>query len=377
MLASFQTRRRVLSCYSLLLIAALSAVCFAQSRTEPLVVVQNGKYGYIDHSGRMTIQPQFIWAEDFWRGLGSVYVCGRYVSIDASGALLPPRITVEGHLEPRKKGEKFGFVDAAGEFKIAPTFDEALSFSEGLAAVRVGEKWGFVDISGQMKISPRFKDAFYFREGVGTVELDSESGFVLVDTMGKVLATNLDYVDFIADERVPVKRGEKSGYLDLRGKVAVPLVYDGVRAFSDGMAAVEIGGKWGYVNRDGEAVIPPKFDDAGQFANGLAPAKLGDRTGFISKSGGFAFSLAFDYAPGFLTGDEESDLFVAPTDVSRFWTTDRKFGYVSTSGRVIWGPTDGSPDHPPLLGWSEEDKIRSCDGVTERTKKAIAEFPQD
>jgi len=156
----------------------------------------------------------------------------------------------------------------------------------------------------------------------------------------------------------------------------IPLVYESVRAFSEGLAAVEKEGKWGYVNRAGNMVIPPKFDTPGSFANGLASAKLGDRTGFIDKSGKFAFSLAFDYAPGFLQGDEESNLFIAPGTVSRFWTADQKFGYVNTSGRVIWGPTHGSPDHRPLLGWTDEDKAESCAGISEQMRSTIAGFPE-
>jgi hypothetical protein len=360
---------------SLLLAVSVSGVCCAGSRNEPLVVVRNGKYGYIDHEGKVIIRPQFIWAEDFWHGLGTVYVCGRYVSIDSLGALFPLRIAVEGHLEPKKKGERFGFVDASGQFRIAPTFEEVLPFSDGFAAVRSGQKWGFIDTSGHVVIQPRFTAAFYFREGVATAELDSESGFVLIDTSGRVIADQLQYVDFIANGRVPAQHGEKSGYLDLAGKVAIPFVYDGVAAFSGGLAAVKKGEKWGYVNRDGDAVISPKFDHAGQFASGLAPARIGPYSGFIDKSGEFVFSLAFDQAPGFLAGDEESDLLIAPTDVSRFWTADRRFGYVNTTGRVIWGPIDGSPDHAPLSGWSAEDKKRSCEGVPESTRSIIAGFP--
>jgi WG containing repeat len=348
-------------------------VAGAANKDDLLAVVQNGKYGYIDHEGKVVIRPQFIWAEDFWRGLGSAYVCGRYVSIDSSGAVLPLRIAVEGHLEPKKLGEKFGFIDASGQFRIAPSFDEALAFSEGFAAVRVGDKWGFIHSTGRGVIRPEFKAAFYFREGVGTVE--SDSGYMLIDKSGKVLAQGFQFVDLVADGRVPVSHGERSGYLDLGGRVAIPLVYDGATPFSGGLAAIEKGDKWGYVNRDGEVVIPLKFDRAGPFGNGLAPAKVGAHTGFIDKSGNFAFSLAFEQAPGFLTGDEESGLFIAPADVSRFWTADGRFGYVNTLGHVIWGPIDGNPDHPPLLGWSEEDKARSCEGVPESTRSKIAGFP--
>jgi WG containing repeat len=358
----------------LLLVGVLYGVCHAENRDEPLVVVKSGKYGYIDHEGNVLIPPKFIWADDFWRGLGTVYVCGRYVSIDRSGELHPLRIAADGHLEAKEKDSKFGFVDASGQFRIPPAFDEVLPFSDGLAAVRVGEKWGFVDASGRMAIKPRFKSAFYFRDGVGVAETE-DPGFALIDKSGAVIVTGFVYVDLVSDGRVPASRGKKSGFLDLRGRVAIPFDYGQVSSFSGGLAAVEKGEKWGYVDHDGKVVIPFEFDRAGQFGNGLAPAKIGQRTGFIDKSGKFAFSLAFDYAPGFLTGDEESNLLIAPGDVSRFWTAEGRFGYVNTSGHVIWGPTDDSPDHPPLLGWSEEANAESCAGFPESIKNAVATFP--
>ena len=41
---------------------------------EPLIVVQNGRYGYIDHNGAVVIQPQFLWGDDFDHGYAEVYV---------------------------------------------------------------------------------------------------------------------------------------------------------------------------------------------------------------------------------------------------------------------------------------------------------------
>jgi hypothetical protein len=351
-----------------------TAACPGRSQDELLVVVQNGRYGYVDHAGKVVIRPQFIWADDFWRGLGTVYVCGQYLSIDSSGALLPLRIAVEGRLEPKRNGEKVGFVDYHGQFKISPTFDDALPFSDGMAAVKINDKWGFIDAAGDLVIQPKFSNAYYFREGVGIARFE-ESGDVLIDKMGKTLATEFGFVDLVSEGRVPATRNGKSGYLDLQGKMVIPIIYDAGRSFSDGLAAVEKNNKWGYVDRDGRTVIPFVLDEAGQFGNGLAPAKVGTRTGFISKSGSFSFDLPFSYAPGFLTGDLESNTLVAETDVSRFWTVDRRFGYVNSSGKVIWGPIEGSPDHPPLLGWSEEAKTQSCEGIPEAVKTKIAGFP--
>ncbi|HEY6252687.1 MAG TPA: WG repeat-containing protein [Candidatus Angelobacter sp.] len=355
-----------------LLFFLLASSACAGSQKDFLVVVKDGKYGYIDDQGNVVIQPQFIWADDFWNGLGQVFVCGRYVSIDASGTFYPLQLPTESHLVVRQKGDKFGFVDGSEKFIIEPAFDDALPFSEGFAAVKRGDKWGFIDTHGRIVIEPQFKAAFYFREGLGTVQ--SDSGDVLIDTSGKVISQAYSYLQLIAEGRVPVARTRdwKWGYLDLSGKVVIPLIFDEAGNFSEGLARVEKDKRWGYVDLEGKIVIPPQFDEAGEFGSGLAPVKLGEKTGFIDKSGKFAFLLDFDQAAGFLKGDEKSNLFIAPATVSRFWTKDGKFGYVNTSGRVIWGPVEGSPSHQPLLGWSEEDTAKSCQGVTARPHDASA-----
>jgi hypothetical protein len=365
--------RFITAFFVFLLAISASGEYIAANKGEPLVIVMNDRYGYIDHDGKMLIHPQFIWGDDFRAGLGTVYICGRYLSINSSGDLLPLRPAVPGQLEPQKEGDKFGFVDSSGVFKIAPSFDAALPFSGGFAAVRIGLKWGFVNKKGRLVIPPRFKAAFYFDEGVGFAEMDS--GKVFIDTSGKVIAEGYSWVLPIAFGRIPVCRNRMCGYLDLRGKIAIPFTYQEVRNFSDGLAAVEKEGKWGYVNRDGRLVIPIKFDQAGPFANGLAPAIIGQTSGFIDKSGMFSFYLSFQYSPGFLRRDVEMG--TALSDVARFFTDDDKFGYVNKSGRVIWGPIpNGSPDHAPITGWSEKDKIKSCEGVSDEMRGRIAKFPK-
>ena len=334
------------------------------SPSEPLAIVQNGKYGYIDHQGKIVIRPQFIWGIDFWQGLAEVYVCGRVVSLDPSGAFHPRRLALAGELAVKRIDGKVGFVDAGGQIKIPPTFDDALPFSEGFAAVQVDNKWGFIDTEGHLVIRPQFEGAYYFTEGVATVK--SEHGFLIVDKSGSALSSGYDMVEFIAEGRVPVLHGEKWGFLDLQGKTVIPVMYDEMRHFSDGLAAVQRGDKWGYIDRNGKEVIPFQFDEAAQFANGLAPARTGEESGFINGSGKFVFHLKFNYSDGFLDNG-----------VARYWTEDGLFGYVNTSGKVIWGPSAESPDHAPLLGWSEEDRIKSCEGVPETIKKTIASFPID
>ena len=336
---------------------------------EPLVVVKDGKYGYIGHNGSMIIRPQYLWGTAFENGFAAVFVCGRVVYIDADGKLYSrPATRQTSELSRKKWNGKFGFVDGSGQWKIAASFDDALPFSEGMAAVEVHDKWGFIDATGRMVIAPVFEAAFYFREGVATAMTESDD--VIIDKTGKVLARGFKQLrGVVAEGRAPVSRDDKYGYLDLNGGIAIPLVYDDADLFSRGLAPVKKGAKWGYIDRQGATAIPFIYDSAGVFGDGLAPVRIGNESGFITPSGKFAFRLEFDYAPGFwgLDGDK---------DISRFWTKGGAFGYVNTSGKVIWGPTVGSPDHAPLLGWSEQDKVRSCEGLPESTRKTVATFPE-
>jgi hypothetical protein len=40
----------------------------------------------------------------------------------------------------------------------------------------------------------------------------------------------------------------KCGFVDKKGREVVPLKYDAVQSFSEGMAAVRLEGKWGFIS---------------------------------------------------------------------------------------------------------------------------------
>ena len=77
-----------------------------------------------------------------------------------------------------KQNGKWGFVDTAGELKIACQFDNARSFHQGLAAVRIDEKWGYIDPEGNLVIEPVFYHAKSFYDGYAPVE--TENGWTII-----------------------------------------------------------------------------------------------------------------------------------------------------------------------------------------------------
>jgi len=328
---------------------------------QPLLIVNDGKYGFIDHSGNVMIKPQFYWSSDFSDGFATVYVCGNLASINPSGKIQAHRLEMNSGLALRRNGSGTGYVDSSGRFQIPPKYEDGLPFSEGLAAVKMGDKWGFVDADGRLVIAPRFAAAYYFVEGVAIADLGESH--VLINRTGNVVADGFDHLWSIGDGRVLVSQRQKWGFIDFGGNVRVPLIYDGARdGFQGGLTSMVKDGKWGYLDRNGGVVIPFQFGDAGPFfANSLPPAKIGKKTGFIDRSGNFKFLLPYRSSPGFVYGD------VAP-----FWTEDGRFGYVNASGKIIWGPAAESPDHAPILGWTEKDKLKSCDGISVTVRTLVA-----
>ena len=45
---------------------------------------------------------------------------------------------------------KWGYIDQQGEVAIAPQFDYAADFSEGLAAVQQDGRYGYIDTDGKL-----------------------------------------------------------------------------------------------------------------------------------------------------------------------------------------------------------------------------------
>jgi hypothetical protein len=93
---------------------------------------------------------------------------------------------------------------------------------------------------------------------------------------------------------VPVKAGNKWGYIDKTGKYVINAQFEDANRFSDGLAPVKLGGKYGYIDKTGKYVISAQFDFAGLFSDGIAPVELGGKWGFIDKTGKYLISPQFD-----------------------------------------------------------------------------------
>lgn len=83
----------------------------------------------------------------------------------------------------------------------------------------------------------------------------------------------------------PVRQGDKWGYRDARGQIAIAARFDSAGIFSEGLAGVRVGDKWGFIDASGEMALPAQFDQVRPFMGGYAKVKQGDRWGYIDRKG--------------------------------------------------------------------------------------------
>jgi hypothetical protein len=123
-----------------------------------------------DDSGAMYSGDRFFAMSD-----GMYYMMdggGQRVS-DAGYADCRPFVPGGGQYAAVKSGGRWGFADASGAYVIEPIYEDARSFSNGLAAVRRGGKWGYIDALGDMVIGNIFSDARDFNSrGCTLVQLE-------------------------------------------------------------------------------------------------------------------------------------------------------------------------------------------------------------
>ena len=159
--------------------------------------LKEGKWGFIDKEGKVIIEPKFDIAWPFSNGVAEVKANGLYLHIDKSGKTVKIEWAErfpEG-LYPVKY-TKWGYLDKSGKIVIDPNFDMAFRFSKGIAVVVVDGKWGFINPSGDFVIEPGFAEidfAHKFCEGLSRVGIDDDGD--MDDYMDDMAIDRWGYID--------------------------------------------------------------------------------------------------------------------------------------------------------------------------------------
>ena len=103
---------------------------------------------------------------------------------------------------------------------------------------------------------------------------------------------------------LPVKRGGKWGYANIKGDIVIPCQWEFANTFCEGLAKVKDSNeKYGFIDKSGRIVSPCQWENAFDFSEGLAAVQdRNDNYGFIDKSGHTVIPCQWEFASSFSEG---------------------------------------------------------------------------
>jgi len=227
------------------------------------LVKKDGKLFFIDNAGTQAFESVFDRAGFFHEGMAWILVEGKLGYINRSGNiviaprfehLLPSELhdfsdglaaiaREEKHPTVNWKIRRWGYIDKTGKVVIPYTFDNARTFSEGLAAVHDGFHWGFIDKSGKVVIPLRYQYVHGFHHSLAAVAVkDGQWGYIDHGGVMKIAAQFSEAGDFSADGIAEVRFPMRPVFDAYPGRV-------GLGPPSDLRSAW-----WGYIDTSGQYI---------------------------------------------------------------------------------------------------------------------------
>ncbi len=232
-----------------------------------------------------------------------------------------------------KKGNKFSFINKEGKQIVDLAYTEIDDFKDGVAWMRkdsleknrfVTVAYGLVDVTGKEIFAPQFSqklkfnskgyaisesflnnipyvngkvaDKLYgivYKDGSTIIPMSAKgiipenNMYIVNDKDGQWFLLNGDFKQvgqkyeamlktkhglgesYIVDGLIIFKKGDKYGFIDKNGSIAIEPKYDKIQAnaYSKGLCAIREGNLWGYIDRDGNYFKKPIYEEATNFVD--------------------------------------------------------------------------------------------------------------
>jgi len=296
--------RHIFSCMIFMLWALTGCNNRVSDYCEGLAVYErDGKFGYVDSTGRVAVKAQYDLAKDFSNGMG-------YVS----------------------KNGKWGYIDRTGKVIIPIKYDYIYGyvwdFGKTWAVVEQNGKRGFINKEGYTRGQIDYDEVPYginnFQKGDYELVRKGDKYGVINHDYVQIIPCHYDEIGQYSGEFCSVKASGRWGYVDRTGIVKIPLRYFEVRPFQDGVATVMFAnGRWGVINSFGQTICSPYFDEIGSFSDGMCWVQRNGKIGFVNTEGILSVPYRYHYAENFANG------------VSRVSYDGVYWGVINNRGRQI------------------------------------------
>jgi hypothetical protein len=170
---------------------------------------------------------------------------------------------------------------------ISKVGNSAGGFSEGLMPVEKNGKKGYIDKMGKavIPLELEYDSIGSFCEGLAGV------------TIGKnieIAGSKNESIEEFSKRCKEANKDLRCGFIDKTGKIVIPIEYEGMPCFSEGLAVAVKGGKQSYIDKTGNTPFSTDFDELGNFNEGLAWVKKDGKYGFIDKTGSIIVPIEYN-----------------------------------------------------------------------------------
>lgn len=210
----------------------------------PLQSLKDGKIYYVDQNGKILL----------------VIERSRIVDQSSNGPLYDFHNFSEGMCRIESKG-KWGFIDETGKIIVDPKYDFVFDYVNGYSKVRAkNQKFGSIDKNGKVIVPPIYDDVSNVKNDM--IVVCNKGKYAVLNTSGKTILPMIytappDYDP--ATGLFIVRKDSKYGFVNKYNKIVVPIKYDSVKQFTSQMARVKVGSLYGYINLSGKVAIPIKY----------------------------------------------------------------------------------------------------------------------
>ena len=390
-----QTRLSLaLSLQLTLLIIVVASITQAQPRQtakidsgELYLIVENGRFGFVNGRGRVVIRPRYRLAAPFSEGLAAVIVLGKpnqglLAFIDRKGRMAVRPFDGSGMkfssgVARVLLGAEYVYMNKRGRW-VSRAYQNAEDCTEGLCAVTMGSRgpkmWGFINTSGAVIVKGQYSWAEPFKEGIARVGIMIGEPYLkngapavvgnegYIDRTGKqITSLEFDKAWDFSNGMAQVELKGKWGYIDKTGRLVISYQYDETHAFQEGLGGVKVNGLWGFIDKTGKLVIPPQFEYVNDFSEGLAAVGRRGENLYIDHDGKVVLSPPFKSLGPFQNGlatfrvDEKAGVLnragkivleaqfasieILSGGVIRVEDPKKGIGYADRTGRFFWPPT--------------------------------------
>ncbi|MYL54724.1 DUF3298 domain-containing protein [Pontibacillus yanchengensis] len=196
-----------------------------------------------------------------------------------------------------------------------------------------GERWGYIDVRGDFRIQPQYGMANDFQKN-GLAIVEAENGnYGVIDTKGHFIVNpNYQFISPYQDGRAVVSDQKGYSVIDEKGNVLTNTYYSFIGSYQDDVAVFsqqkEEGTLYGYLNKKGEEVIPAQYLLAEDFKERKALVKIHENQyALLNKEGKILYTYPYPYV-----GQRGDGLLAFQRDA------DGKYGYINERGKVVLEP---------------------------------------